>query len=167
MPMPGEGSAFTVVLPLPPAEPPEQTAAETAEEKRQTPLRLLVAEDNPVNLEIASMILTEAGYLVESAENGRIAADMVASSEPGYYAAVLMDIQMPVMDGCAASRAIRALDDPALSGVPIIAVTANAFREDVEAASAAGMQAHIAKPLDVDRMLETIRSVLEDPSRNS
>jgi CheY-like chemotaxis protein len=86
---------------------------------------------------------------------------MVSASEPGHYDAILMDIQMPVMDGYEATRAIRGLDDPALAGIPIVALTANAFQEDVEAAKKAGMVAHIAKPVDVQKMLATLRSVLE------
>jgi CheY-like chemotaxis protein len=122
--------------------------------------RLLLVEDNEINMEIADMILTQMGFIVEKAENGQIALDKVASSEPGYYDAVLMDIQMPVMDGYEATRAIRALDDQTLASIPIMAMTANAFKEDELAAEQAGMQAHIAKPLDVDKMMATIRDVL-------
>ncbi len=124
--------------------------------------RLLLAEDNAINLEIAMMLLTGEGFIVETAANGKEAVDMVAASAPGYYDAVLMDIQMPVMGGYEATAAIRALDDPVLASVPIIAMTANAFAEDVEAAKNAGMQAHIAKPIDVKVMLSTITSVLSD-----
>ena len=85
---------------------------------------------------------------------------MVEASSPGYYAAVLMDIQMPVMDGYTAARQIRALEDPELASVPILAMTANAFREDVEAAAGAGMNGHIAKPLDVDAMMETLENTV-------
>lgn len=123
--------------------------------------RLLLAEDNMINREIAELILTQMGFSVETAENGKLALDMVASSEPGYYDAVLMDIQMPVMDGYSAARAIRALDDKALAEIPILAMTANAFQEDVKAAMDAGMQAHIAKPVDVDKLTEALRSVLQ------
>ena len=107
------------------------------------------------------MILTQAGIHVETAENGKLAVDMVAAADPGYYNAILMDIQMPVMDGYEATRAIRALEDPERAGVPILAMTANAFREDVEAAEKAGMQGHIAKPVDVNALMNTLRSVLK------
>ena len=123
--------------------------------------RLLLVEDNKINMEIANLILTEMDFAVETAENGKAALDMVAASEPGYYDAVLMDIQMPVMDGYAATKAIRALDNKALADIPILAMTANAFQEDVQAALDAGMQAHIAKPIDIDKLTETLQSVLK------
>ena len=107
------------------------------------------------------MILSQYGFLVETAENGKIALDMVSSSEPGYYDAILMDIQMPVMDGYAAARAIRSLENKNLAGIPILAMTANAFQEDVRAAMDAGMQAHIAKPVDVDELLSSLKAVLK------
>lgn len=122
--------------------------------------RLLLVEDNAINMEIAEIILMQAGFIVETAENGKIALDMVASSKPGYYDAVLMDIQMPVMDGYEATKAIRALGNPALAEIPILAMTANAFKEDEQAAEQAGMQGHIAKPIDLPKMIETIQRVL-------
>ena len=133
---------------------------EAAPEMDFTGRRLLLAEDNAINMEIAVMILSQAGFTVETAENGKEALDMVASSKPGYYDAILMDIQMPVMDGYEAARAIRALDTPELAEIPIIAMTANAFKEDEQAAEQAGMQGHIAKPIDLQKMMETIRTVL-------
>ena len=133
---------------------------ESAPEMDFTGRRLLLVEDNAINMEIAVMILSQAGFTVETAENGKAALDMVASSQPGYYDAILMDIQMPVMDGYEATQAIRALDNPALAGIPIIAMTANAFKEDEQAAEQAGMQGHIAKPIDLQKMMETIRTVL-------
>ena len=122
---------------------------------------LLLVEDNQINMEIAVLILSQMGFDIETAENGQIALDMVAASEPGHYDAVLMDIQMPVMDGYAATRAIRALDNKALANIPILAMTANAFQEDVQAAMDAGMQAHIAKPIDVSQLTEALKAVLK------
>ena len=122
--------------------------------------RILLVEDNAINMEIASMLLSQAGFIVEWAENGKTALDMVSSSQPGYYDVILMDIQMPVMDGYEATRAIRALDNPELAGIPILAMTANAFKEDEQAAERAGMQGHIAKPIDIQKMMATIRKVL-------
>ena len=143
------------------APPVEADAAAQAEVDFST-RRLLLVEDNQINMEIARMILTQAGFTVESAENGRVAVDMVAASGPGYYDAILMDIQMPVMDGCEAARAIRAMQDRKLAGIPILALTANTFKEDVEAQMEAGMVAHIAKPVDVQRMLATLKDVLAE-----
>ena len=102
----------------------------------------------------------EYGFRVETAENGQEAVNLVRASSPGYYDAILMDIQMPVMDGYEATRAIRGLEDRALADIPILAMTANAFKEDIEASEEAGMQAHIAKPIDVGAMLNTLRNVL-------
>ena len=121
---------------------------------------LLLVEDNAINLEIACMILEQLGFIVETAENGQAAVDKISASEPGTYDLVLMDIQMPVMDGYAATRAIRALDDPALADIPIIAMTANAFAEDIHAAENAGMDGHIAKPIDIPVMKKTITDIL-------
>ena len=139
----------------------EGAGAEAESEMTFTGKRLLLVEDNAINMEIASMLLTQAGFTVEWAENGKVALDKVSASQPGDYDAILMDIQMPVMDGYEATRAIRALEDPALAGIPILAMTANAFKEDEQAAERAGMQGHIAKPIDLQKMLETIRRVLQ------
>ena len=111
-------------------------------------------------MEIARLILEQAGFTVETAENGEIAVNLVSGSEPGHYDAVLMDIQMPVMDGYEAARRIRALPNRELSKIPILAMTANAFKEDEQAAEEAGMQAHIAKPIDVGIMMKTLTAVL-------
>ena len=138
----------------------ENADSEAETEMAFTGKRLLLVEDNAINMEIANMLLSQAGFIVEGAENGKIALDMVSSSQPGYYDAILMDIQMPVMDGYEATRAIRALEDPALAEIPILAMTANAFKEDELAAEQAGMQGHIAKPIDIGKMMEMIRKVL-------
>ena len=143
------------------ADETEATKTETTSEMNFTGKRLLLVEDNAINMEIASMILLQAGFTVETAENGQIAVNMVTSSQPGYYDAILMDIQMPVMDGYEATRAIRALDNPDLAEIPIIAMTANAFKEDEQAAEQAGMQGHIAKPIDLQKMMDTIRAALQ------
>ncbi len=122
--------------------------------------RLLLVEDNAINMEIAKMILTQSGFIVETAVNGKIALDMVSASEAGYYDIILMDIQMPVMDGYEATKAIRALENNALAEIPIVALTANAFAEDVKATHDAGMQAHIAKPVDVELMKKVLAEIL-------
>ena len=126
------------------------------------PKRILLAEDIEVNREIALMILHEFGFEVEIAVNGKEAVEKIAASQVGDFDVVLMDIQMPVMDGYEATKAIRALENEKLASIPIIAMTANAFSEDVERAKAAGMNAHIAKPLNVPSMMETLKKVLGD-----
>jgi len=122
--------------------------------------RILLAEDNELNQEIATAILTEAGFQVEVASNGRIAVEMLQNSPPDWYQLILMDIQMPVMDGYTAARAIRALDDPALSSIPILAMTANAFAEDRKDALRAGMNGHIAKPINITTLMETLDQIM-------
>ncbi len=124
--------------------------------------RLLLTEDNELNREIAEAILTDSGFIVETAEDGAVAVEKVKSSVPGYYSLVLMDIQMPKMNGYDATRAIRALDDPLLAGIPIVAMTANAFEEDRRQALECGMNAHIAKPIDVEKLLEILTSILKE-----
>ena len=167
---PGSGTEIVLNLKFRPAEESDVSALAETKAEQVTDIakidfsgkRLLLVEDNEINMEIAKMILTQAGFTVETAENGKIAVDMISSSAPGYYAAVLMDIQMPVMDGYTATKAIRSLQDEKLSSIPILAMTANAFKEDEEAAFAAGMQAHIAKPVDVEKLLGTLTEVLSE-----
>ncbi|MBR1524193.1 MAG: amino acid permease [Lachnospiraceae bacterium] len=120
--------------------------------------RLLLVEDIEINREIASMLLSSLGITLEYAENGQEAVDKIKGSEPGYFDGILMDIQMPVMNGYEASKEIRALPDRELAGIPIIAMTANAFSEDVKNAMDAGMNAHVAKPIDMN----VLRSVLQE-----
>lgn len=121
--------------------------------------RVLVVEDNELNLEIAVDLLEEAGFLTETAVNGAEAVEKVRASRPGYYALVLMDLRMPVMDGHSAARAIRALENPELASVPIVALSANTFDEDRRQSAESGMNAHLAKPLDIDRLLELISGI--------
>ena len=123
--------------------------------------RILLTEDNELNQEIAVEILSGAGFYTEVAENGKVAVDMLRRSKPGYYQLVLMDIQMPVMNGYEATRAIRALEDQELSSIPILAMTANAFEEDRQKALMSGMNGHIAKPIDIDRLLDTLGQILK------
>ena len=121
---------------------------------------LLLAEDNELNREIALEILNEYGFRIDTAENGAEALEKVASSDPGEYDLVLMDIQMPVMDGYEATRQIRGLDCPELASIPIVAMTANAFDEDRRAASECGMNGFISKPLDLNELIGVLSSVL-------
>ena len=118
--------------------------------------RILLVEDNELNREIAVEILLESGFQVETAEDGTVAVEKVSKAEPGYYDLILMDIQMPIMNGYDAARAIRALPDPALAGIPIVAMTANAFDEDRKLALEAGMNDHVAKPINVNRLIQVL-----------
>lgn len=130
------------------------------EKVRQHAGRILLAEDNEINQEIAAAILGDAGFMTEIAGNGQIAVNMLKASEPGYYQLVLMDVQMPVMDGYEATRTIRRLEDPALASIPILAMTANAFEEDRQQALDSGMNGHLSKPIDVEALLTTLDKIL-------
>ena len=120
---------------------------------------LLLAEDNELNREIAVEILGEYGFKIDTAENGAEALEKVTRSRPGDYDLVLMDIQMPVMDGYESTRRIRELDDPVLSSIPILAMTANAFDEDRRIAASCGMDGFISKPIDIEEVIQELRAV--------
>ena len=163
----GKGSRFTVTLPLEVVEQHDgpvigaaageasgEAAAEAAGSLAgQT---ILVAEDNELNMEIVTELLTMSGVQVIGAANGAEAVEKFQRSAPYSVDAILMDMQMPVLDGCGAARAIRRLDRPDAAVVPIVAVTANAFAEDVDRTTAAGMNAHVSKPIDMERLLEAL-----------
>ena len=161
---PGSGTEMIIRLKFRLAEKEDIQDAPSEAEPEETAdfsgKRLLLVEDNMINMEIARMIMEQMGFTVETAENGKIAVDSLSASQPGYYDLILMDIQMPVMDGYDATRMIRALDNRELAGVPIIAMTANAFAEDIRASEEAGMNGHIAKPIDIQLMIKTITDVL-------
>ena len=124
--------------------------------------RVLLAEDMAVNAEIMVMVLAMRGMEVDLAENGQVAVDMYASHEAGYYAAVLMDMRMPVMDGLEATRAIRATDRADAKSIPIIALTANAFDEDVQRSMQAGLNAHLSKPVEPEALFSTLEELVKD-----
>ena len=161
---PGKGSKFTVSLRLKLQEGQDTSENVPAKELFDQDVlrgkRILLVEDNEINMEIAHELLTGQGFLVETAENGSIALEMVEHSEPGYYDLILMDIQMPVMDGHTAARKIRQLADRQLARIPIIALSANAFAEDYQKSMDAGMNAHFPKPIDMQELNELIQSVL-------
>ena len=151
------GSTFVVTLPFRPD--PKGGAANGQQQETAgniAGMHLLLVEDSPLNAEIAQFLLEDAGASVELAKNGREAVEAFASHAPGHYDVILMDVMMPVLDGCEATRAIRALDRPDGKTVPIVAMTANAFLEDIAKCRQAGMNDHLAKPLDMDRTLRTI-----------
>ena len=121
---------------------------------------ILLVEDNELNREIAQEILREYGFLVDSAENGAVAVEKVSTAAPGSYDLVLMDVQMPIMDGYTATRKIRALDDPARAKLPILAMTANAFDEDRRNALESGMNGFLSKPIVIDDLVQELRKIL-------
>lgn len=173
------GSRFTVTLNLKIADGEKgiykstEPGDEGSEHKKGSPvvknagsreemkgMRLLLVEDNALNQEIARTLLEEAGFQIDCADDGAQALENFRLSEPGTYKAVLMDLQMPVMDGCTAAREIRRSSHPDGRTIPIIALTANAFAEDVAKALAAGMDDHISKPIDYQRLLTTLERVV-------
>lgn len=161
---PGQGTEFvlqfTFKLQEQIQQPEQQPSGKAVATDGFAGKRLLLVDDNELNMEIAQELLCETGFLVETAVNGQIAVEMVRNSAAGYYDAILMDIQMPVMDGYQASREIRSLANKDLAEIPIIALTANAFDEDKKAALSNGMNAHIAKPLDITALYETLQNIL-------
>ena len=158
----GEGSRFVVSLPLQIVDAPaveEQSPLEDLEPFTLEGKRMIVAEDNELNMEITTEFLSMMGVDVLQAWNGREAVERFRQEKEGSVDAVLMDMQMPEMDGCAACRAIRALDRPDAATVPIIAVTANAFAEDIAKTTEAGMNAHISKPIDFKLLSELLQKL--------
>lgn len=161
---PDVGTEITFTLPFKingnVAAKPECAQAAPQAEGSLSGKRVLLVEDNDLNMEIAEFYLDHAGAAVVKAWNGKEAVRMFTSSKPGTISLILMDLMMPVMDGYEATRAIRALDHPDASTVPIIAMTANAFDEDRQKALSVGMDAHLAKPVDVERLFGTLRKVI-------
>ena len=162
------GTEYHVLLKLKTAEESAEGTSEkpqaTASPSRKAEFegkRLLVAEDMAVNARIVSMQLESLGFEIETAKNGLLALKMINSHESGYYSCVIMDIQMPVMNGYEASRKIRSLPDVQKAQIPIIAMTANAFSEDVAKSYEAGMNAHISKPLDIYALTNILRRELK------
>ena len=154
----GEGSEFTVELELESLDEPEETVSADQDSGFDdlSGKRILVVEDNDINAEIVCMVLQQYGILTDRADNGQTGTDILRNSEAGTYDAVLMDIQMPVMNGFEATEAIRSFD----SRVPVIAMSANAYEKDVQACLDAGMNAHIAKPFQPEQLLKMLRKYL-------
>ena len=157
----GKGSEFTISLRFPIGEAKTGQTPPAAKASAFTGKKLLVVEDNELNLEIASTLLKEAGFEVDTAENGKIAVEKVEAASADRYDLILMDIQMPEMDGYEATRRIRALPDAKKAALPIVAMTANAFEDDRKNALHAGMNGHIAKPLDIQKLFQVLSELLK------
>jgi len=155
-----KGSTFTVILRLRQQEQAEEASGLEDEKWDCTGSRILLVEDNEINLEIEREILTNIGFTVDDAVDGSIAVEKVRTGGPGAYDLVLMDIQMPVMNGWEATKAIRALPDAGVSRIPILALSANVFESDIQKSREAGMDAHLAKPIDVSLLLRTIQAAM-------
>ena len=159
----GKGSTFQVIFTHRIGENPDSKNSEnqeTIDYQAFKGKRILLAEDNELNAEIAMTILSEAGFEVECAEDGIVCVDMLQKAPCGYYDLILMDVQMPNMDGYKATRTIRSMKDSCRNNIPIIAMTANAFDEDKKNAFEAGMDGHIAKPISIDAIAKAVNEVL-------
>lgn len=159
---PGTGTRITIILPHRIASETDSCDEKTVE---QTPSglsgkRILLVEDNDFNAEFAADLLSEMGFEVERAQDGAICVAMIERAAAGYYDLILMDTQMPNMNGYQAAEAIRKMDDPLKAGTPIVAMTANTFEEDKKNAYAAGMNAHLAKPVDIPKLMKTLTELL-------
>lgn len=155
----GEGSEFFFAIPMKITEPPAETDEEANGTADVSGKRILIAEDDELNAEIACTLIGAEGIITDTAENGEIAAKKFEASEEGYYDAILMDIRMPVMDGIEATKRIRGSDRPDAAKIPIIAMTANAFDEDMKKSVECGMNGHLTKPIDMKKVMETFRRI--------
>ena len=166
----GKGTKFTILIPFMPqaskldqddsGELNGEAAFAMLESMEYSDKRVLLVEDNEINSEIALEILKTTGLQVDLAVDGKQAVKMLCGSEPNTYDMVFMDIRMPEMDGYEATRTIRSMERADLKELPIIAMTADAFAEDVQSAKAAGMNGHLAKPLDIEMIVEELRKWL-------
>ncbi len=177
----GEGSVFTVTAQLriqkrekkaapaqcqAPSKVAEAVPDGAGKASRLQGKKVLLVEDNEINLIIETKIFHELGFEIETAKNGDIALEKVKNARPGDYHLILMDIQMPVMDGWTATRAIRSLEDPDLSAIPIVALSANVLESDIRKSMACGMDAHLPKPINVPELVKTVEEILEKYTRH-
>lgn len=159
---PGKGSRFYFTITLPKGVLQKPVAAVSAGEKTLRGVHILLAEDNDLNAEIAIELLQIQGAIVQRAINGKEALELFQNSASGEFQIILMDIQMPEMNGLEATAAIRALNRPDAGAVPIIAMTANTFKEDVDAAMEVGMTGFISKPVDVESLYCALHSAIQE-----
>ncbi|MEG2769550.1 MAG: ATP-binding protein, partial [Oscillospiraceae bacterium] len=154
----GVGTKFTITLSFPYSHemPKAKHVAVAVPQANFDGLHILMAEDHPLNTEIVQKLLEKRGFIVDTAENGKIAVDKFAKSEKNYYCAILMDVRMPEMDGLTATKKIRGLERADGKTIPIIAISANAFDEDIGKAKASGMTSYLAKPINSTQMFEVL-----------
>ncbi|MBQ1469217.1 MAG: response regulator, partial [Schwartzia sp.] len=157
---PNSGSTFTIEIPVKRIPHQKKNELNTPERHDFTGSHILIAEDNALNLEIATMLLTDVGIEVTPATDGQIVIDKFTASSEGTFDLILMDIQMPVHNGYEAAEEIRRSSHPQAKTIPIVAMTANAFDEDVKHARASGMNDHLAKPIDVTKLYNTLARYL-------
>ena len=161
----GEGSTFTVTIPCRKASEDDSLVKKNSNLCNKNCLngvRILLVEDNEINTEIATELLTEEGCIVETANDGVVCIDMIEKADADYYKMILMDIQMPVMNGYDATLTIRKMKDTKKARIPIIAMTANAFAEDIQKVLSVGMNAHVAKPVDMNILVPTMMKCLKE-----
>lgn len=166
---PGKGSTFTICIPCRTARKEEAEPRKSSSDRPQKTLagkRILLAEDNDLNAEIAIELLTEEGLLVDRVSNGVACVEKLEKAAPDFYDLILMDIQMPVMNGYDTTRKIRQLEDPFRSSIPIIAMTANAFAEDRQKALFVGMNDHVAKPVDMNVLIPVLEKHIRTKKEN-
>lgn len=166
---PGKGSTFTICIPCRTARKEEAEPRKSSSDRPQKTLagkRILLAEDNDLNAEIAIELLSEEGLLVDRVSNGVACVEKLEKAAPDFYDLILMDIQMPVMNGYDATRKIRQLEDPFRSSIPIIAMTANAFAEDRQKALFVGMNDHVAKPVDMNVLIPVLEKHIRTKKEN-
>nr|QGT51055.1 hypothetical protein Firmicute1046_1310 [uncultured Firmicutes bacterium] len=158
----GKGSTFVVTLRFRiESKPQDDSTSGMQAEDKPFIQRLLLVEDNEINMEIETEILHGLGFYVETASDGSVAVEKVKQSAPGDYDLILMDIQMPTMDGWQAARAIRCLENPVLANIPIIALSANVFESDMQTSIESGMNAHLSKPINIPHLIKTIEDIAQ------
>ena len=155
---PGMGSTFSFTIPLTLGE--DEQTREEKEEIFFEGRRILVVEDNELNAEIAQYLLEERGFAVDCVYDGSQAVERIRTTQPGTYDVILMDIMMPVMDGLEATRTIRSMEREDCHTIPIIAMSANAFDEDLKKSVECGMNGHLSKPVEVDKLYETLNAII-------
>lgn len=161
----GEGSRFTVTIPFEIASEEEMPKKAERTDIDLSGVRILLVEDNALNREIASMLLKDAGVTVTEAQNGLEAVNLFVSEDAGTFDLILMDLMMPVMDGYEALKKIRASGKADAKSVPIVAMTANAFVEDAQKCMEAGMNGHLSKPIELEKLMDLLVSLVEKKAK--